>query len=155
MSHVHQRKHLHIETRSPNTFWVPRLGSACTTAARVHAEHGCVCAQAEDRRAEPVPCSRQAQAAGRAGGAAKRSSSRYLKLRGEQRERRNLSAHGKSGTPRAASPRHSARQKETFTEGLPCFWLHFLLFLLSFFHVSIWGAMQGARCTGGGGGGEW
>eukprot|EP00064_Thunnus_orientalis_P016881 superscaffoldBa00003442_g16954 len=45
------------------------------------------------RIAEPSRTVQQAQAAGRAGEAAKNYSSRYLKLRGKQRERRNFGVH--------------------------------------------------------------
>lgn len=64
---------------------------ACTVRARMDA-----CARRRRSRARTV---QQAQAAGRAEEAAKnahKSNSRYLKLRGAQRERRNFGVHGKS-----------------------------------------------------------
>lgn len=83
----------------------------------------------------------QAQAARRAGEAAKNYSSRYLKLRGEQRERRNFSVHGKSRHVGLFSP--ISPQKSAFG----CLWLfyfHFFSSLLSF--PSLHTGSRGARC---------
>lgn len=83
------------------------------------------------RIAESNRTVQQAQAAGCAGEAAKKYSSRCLKLRGEQRERRNFSVLGKSGFILLFfSP------KEPFG----CFGLFYCYFFIPFvfFHLSIW-----------------
>lgn len=90
---------------------------ACTVRARRDA-----CARRRRSRARTV---QQAQAAGRAGEAAKnahKSSSRCLKLRGAQRERRNFGVHGKS-RPGASLPL-SVWKKRRFG----CSWRFFPLF---------------------------
>lgn len=110
-------------------------------ATRVHAR---IDACARRRRvAESNRTVQQAQAARRAGEAAKNYSSRYLKLRGEQRERRNFSVHGKSRHVGLFSP--ISPPKERFG-CLWLFYLHFSFHPFCLFYLSIRGA-RGARCV--------
>lgn len=120
------------------------LCSVCVRAlsARVHVRMD-ACARRR-RIAESNRTVQQAQAAGRAGEAAKNYSSRYLKLRGEQRERRNFSVHGKNRHVGLFSPFSSKRSAlDACGYFIRIFFIPFV-----FFHLSIWGAgAHAARAT--------